>query len=162
MLFFCVPLHVVKLMSLILSWMRDSLKFFDSTWLHWSYVLSASPLPTKTSHLPGLNSVDLCWNGSGELVECDWVWSPHGWVTATCLALCSSWDFSGVQSCADCTKVLWVETVNWEPPTLPPMCVCTLNIVWSMSEFGGLWKHQNNTACTKSVRVLKVLKLDTI
>ena len=31
-----------------------------------------------------------------------------------------------------------------------------------MLEFGGLWKHQNNPACTKSVRVFIMLKLDTI
>ena len=36
-----------------------------------------------------------------------------------------------------------------------------LKILQSMSEFGGLWKHQNNPACTKSVRVFSV-KLDTI
>ena len=28
-----------------------------------------------------------------------------------------------------------------------------------MSEFGGLWKHQNNPAGTKSVGVFRVLKL---
>ena len=38
----------------------------------------------------------------------------------------------------------------------------TLMILRSMSEFGGLWKHQNNPARTKSVRVLTELKLDTI
>ena len=32
----------------------------------------------------------------------------------------------------------------------------------SMSEFGGLWKHQNNPTGTKSVRVFIMLKLDTI
>ena len=31
-----------------------------------------------------------------------------------------------------------------------------------MSEFGGLWKHQSNPPCTKSVRVFKMLKLDTV
>ena len=31
-----------------------------------------------------------------------------------------------------------------------------------MSGFDGLWKHQNNTASTKSVGVFKILKLDTI
>ena len=30
-----------------------------------------------------------------------------------------------------------------------------------MSEFGGLWKQQINPACTKSVRVFIMLKLDT-
>ena len=29
-----------------------------------------------------------------------------------------------------------------------------------MSEFGGLWKQQNNLTCIKSVRVFKALKLD--
>ena len=29
-------------------------------------------------------------------------------------------------------------------------------------KFGGLWKHQNNPACTKSVRVFTMLKLGTI
>ena len=31
-----------------------------------------------------------------------------------------------------------------------------------MLEFGGLWQQQNNPACTKSVRVFIMLKLDTI
>ena len=30
------------------------------------------------------------------------------------------------------------------------------------SEFGGLWKHQSNPACTKSVKVFILLELDTI
>ena len=31
-----------------------------------------------------------------------------------------------------------------------------------MSEFGGLWKHQNNPACTKNARVFsRMLKMDT-
>ena len=37
-----------------------------------------------------------------------------------------------------------------------------LRILYSMSEFGGLWKQQNHPACTKSVRVFIMLKLDTI
>ena len=32
--------------------------------------------------------------------------------------------------------------------------IYTLKILWSRSEFGGLWKHPNNSACTKSVRSL--------
>ena len=32
----------------------------------------------------------------------------------------------------------------------------TLKILKSMSEFGGLWKHQNKPACTKSVSVQNV------
>ena len=36
----------------------------------------------------------------------------------------------------------------------------TLKILESMSEFGGLWKHQNNPACAESVRVFGMLKLD--
>ena len=39
--------------------------------------------------------------------------------------------------------------------------ICMLKILWSVSEFGGLWKHQNNTACTRSVRAFRVLKLNT-
>ena len=31
-----------------------------------------------------------------------------------------------------------------------------------MSEVGGLWKHPNNPACTRSVRVFIILKLDNI
>ena len=31
-----------------------------------------------------------------------------------------------------------------------------------MLELGGLWKHQNNPASTKSVRVFMMLKSDTI
>ena len=37
------------------------------------------------------------------------------------------------------------------------MCICMqqdhirmLKILWFMSEFGGLWKEQNNPACTKN------------
>ena len=37
-----------------------------------------------------------------------------------------------------------------------------VKILWSVSEFGGLWKHQDNPACTKSVRVFRLLKLDAI
>ena len=38
-----------------------------------------------------------------------------------------------------------------------------LKILQFMSEFGGLWKQQQkNSACTKSVRVFVMLKLDTI
>ena len=36
----------------------------------------------------------------------------------------------------------------------------TIKILWSMSEFDGLWKHQNNPACTKSVRLFRVLKME--
>ena len=44
------------------------------------------------------------------------------------------------------------------------MCLhmCTLKILWSMSECSGLWKHQSNPACTESVRVFRVLKLDAV
>ena len=39
----------------------------------------------------------------------------------------------------------------------------TLKILQATSEFGGLWKHQNNLACTKlGVRAFIRLKLDTI
>ena len=38
----------------------------------------------------------------------------------------------------------------------------TLKILWSTSEFSGLWKHQNNPACTNNVRVSRMMKLDTI
>ena len=38
----------------------------------------------------------------------------------------------------------------------------TLKILWSMSEFGGLWKHSNNPACTEYVRAFQVLMLDAI
>ena len=52
----------------------------------------------------------------------------------------------------------------------PPVCmhrqeyhIGTLRILWSMSVCGGLWKHQNNPACTKlGVRAIIRLKLDTI
>ena len=37
-----------------------------------------------------------------------------------------------------------------------------LKILQFMSELGGSWKHQNNPACTKSVRSFVILKLDTI
>ena len=53
--------------------------------------------------------------------------------------------------------------------TINPVCIRMqkdyirmLKILQSMSEFGGLWKHPNNPACTKSVRVFRLLKLDTI
>ena len=35
-----------------------------------------------------------------------------------------------------------------------------LKILQSTSEFGGLWKHPNTPAYTKSVRVIELLKLD--
>ena len=38
----------------------------------------------------------------------------------------------------------------------------TLKILQYMSEFGGLWKPQNNPACTKSFRAFSGLKLDII
>ena len=38
----------------------------------------------------------------------------------------------------------------------------TSKILESLSELSGLRKHQNNPACSKSVRVLKMLKLDTV
>ena len=34
---------------------------------------------------------------------------------------------------------------------------CMLKILWSMSEFGGLWKHLNNPAYVKSVRATEML-----
>ena len=34
-----------------------------------------------------------------------------------------------------------------------------LKILSTLSELGGLWKHQNNPACTKSVRVIRMLNL---
>ena len=51
------------------------------------------------------------------------------------------------------------ETINRGPPVCIRMQkdhIRTLKILWSMSEFGGLWKHQNNPACTKSVSVQNV------
>ena len=33
--------------------------------------------------------------------------------------------------------------------------VHSLKILQSISEFGGLWKHQNNPACTQSVKSLQ-------
>ena len=37
----------------------------------------------------------------------------------------------------------------------------SLKILRFVSEFGGLWEHQTNPACTKSVRDFTVLKMDT-
>ena len=37
-----------------------------------------------------------------------------------------------------------------------------LKILLSISEFGGLWKHPNTPACTSSVKVFNLLRLDTI
>ena len=31
-----------------------------------------------------------------------------------------------------------------------------------LSEFGRLWRHQNSPACTKNIRVFRVLQLDSI
>ena len=61
------------------------------------------------------------------------------------------------------TESLSDETINREPMCIGTQKdhVCTLKILLSMLEFGGLWKHQNNPACIKSVRVF-VLKVDTI
>ena len=42
--------------------------------------------------------------------------------------------------------------------------ICTLKILWSMSEFSGLWKQEKKEkkmVCTKSVRVFIMFKLDT-
>ena len=53
-----------------------------------------------------------------------------------------------------CYKSPLDETINWSPPVCMGMQkdhICMLKILWSVSEFGGLWKHQNNTACTRSV-----------
>ena len=52
------------------------------------------------------------------------------------------------------------ETINQGP--LPKDQICTLKILKSMSEFSGLWKQQYKPACTKSVRVFIMLKLDTV
>ena len=38
----------------------------------------------------------------------------------------------------------------------------SLKALQSMSELGGLWQHQNNPACTNSVTVFRLLKLDTL
>ena len=38
----------------------------------------------------------------------------------------------------------------------------TFKIMQSMSKFDGLWKHQNNPACTKSVITFIMLKMGTI
>ena len=40
--------------------------------------------------------------------------------------------------------------------------ICTLYILLSMSEFSGVWKHQNNPGCAKSAGIFKTLKLDTM
>ena len=52
------------------------------------------------------------------------------------------------------------ETINRGPPCVRVQKdpTCSLKILWSMSECGGLGKHQNNPACTQSVRVFKVLR----
>ena len=52
--------------------------------------------------------------------------------------------------------------VSFSPEILPAAAVKGLKILWSMSEFGGLLKQQNNSECTKIVRVFILLKLDTI
>ena len=64
------------------------------------------------------------------------------------------------------SKSVQLDDINWGPP-----CTCIhmqkdhiskLKLLWSMSEFSGLRKQQNNSACTKSVRAFKLLRLDTI
>ena len=40
---------------------------------------------------------------------------------------------------------------NCSSTEVPPCVYAYEKILWSMSEFGGVWKHQNNPACTKSV-----------
>ena len=64
------------------------------------------------------------------------------------------WDFSGVKFCADSTEVFWM-TRDHKP--MSPVCIGmqkdhtrTLKILQSTSEFGGLWKHPNNPACTNT------------
>ena len=62
-------------------------------------------------------------------------------------------DLSEVKFCADSTK----KSFGRDCKTRSPVCtriqndyIRTLKILQSMPEFGGLWKHQNKPACTKS------------
>ena len=59
------------------------------------------------------------------------------------------------------------KSLRWDYKPRSPVCIhiqkdhiCTLKILQPTSEFGGLWKHWNNPACTKSVRVF--IMLDTV
>ena len=67
---------------------------------------------------------------------------------------------------APALRFLWSPILCWlykSPSTMSPVCmyicmqkdhICTLKIMQSMSEFSGLWKQQNNPACTKRCRSL--------
>ena len=74
-----------------------------------------------------------------------------GW--PLCARLCAHPEISPESKfCADSTKVLWMRLINRGPPCLYACkkITLTLKILQSMSEFGGLWKQQNNPACTKN------------
>ena len=79
--------------------------------------------------------------------------------------LCVRSESSPVQFCAVFRKV-----PGMRPQTkVPRVCVCmqnghvrTLRILWSMLGFGRVWKHRNNPARNESVRVCKLLNLDTM
>ena len=53
------------------------------------------------------------------------------------------------------------ETINRGPPSVICMQKVTHTRTLSMPEFGGLWKHQNDPACTESVGVFIILMLDS-
>ena len=52
--------------------------------------------------------------------------------------------------------------VSFSPEILQAGAMKELKILWSVWEFGGLLKQQNNPECTKIVRVFILSKLNTI
>ena len=111
---------------------------------------------------------DSAWSPHGWVTEVkyDSAWSPHGWETVPCQALCPPRDYCGVKYCAGALynspsnvaidNSPHVDTQTKQPHTHVKDPVIHVTVQW------GLWKHQNSPACTKTVRVFKMLKLDTI
>ena len=78
--------------------------------------------------------------------EPDWAQSPRGWVTCPEIS---------AESNSMQTIRLWVrQYVNQGTPCVHTCTKITimLKVLESMSEFDGLWNHQNNLACTKMGR----------
>ena len=78
--------------------------------------------------------------------------SPHGWITIMQQALCPPQDLSQVKFHADYKK-----SFRWDHNSRSTVNICMKkdcgrmwNILYSMSEFAGIWKHQNNPAYTKA------------
>ena len=86
-------------------------------------------------------------------------WSPHWWDARLCTRLEISVESNSVQTLQ--------KSFGWDYQLRSPWYmhkyqICMFKILLLMSEFGELWKNQNNPACTKNVTVLIMLKLNAI